>query len=263
MVLLSSMTRTFSPCSLLLPGHGQATPSITVFLTGPGGPEKTTHARGGFRPPRKPGLCASDQHQPCSFTGPLQRGKPQRGFLTYRYTPCYAMRRHVFSKVVRRFSNAFHRRGRHIRAALSIIGAPASRGLGRDRMTALRATGRGDGSHRRHQLREGFDAGHAARGRRPRGLLRSPTSSSANLLLRDGPSRSGRIARTQCEGPDPRRTGSPWGEPAIEPLSTLACILMRKDPPFDTEYIYSTYILERAEAQGCAHRQPPRAGYAT
>jgi glutathione synthase len=25
---------------------------------------------------------------------------------------------------------------------------------------------------------------------------------------------------------------------------------MRKDPPFDTEYIYSTYILERAEGQG-------------
>ena len=25
---------------------------------------------------------------------------------------------------------------------------------------------------------------------------------------------------------------------------------MRKDPPFDTEYIYTTYILERAELQG-------------
>ena len=25
---------------------------------------------------------------------------------------------------------------------------------------------------------------------------------------------------------------------------------MRKDPPFDTEYIYATYILERAELQG-------------
>ena len=27
-------------------------------------------------------------------------------------------------------------------------------------------------------------------------------------------------------------------------------VLMRKDPPFDTEYVYSTYILERAQAQG-------------
>ena len=25
---------------------------------------------------------------------------------------------------------------------------------------------------------------------------------------------------------------------------------MRKDPPFDTEYIYSTYILDRARDQG-------------
>lgn len=27
-------------------------------------------------------------------------------------------------------------------------------------------------------------------------------------------------------------------------------ILMRKDPPFDTEFIYATYILERAEDKG-------------
>lgn len=40
------------------------------------------------------------------------------------------------------------------------------------------------------------------------------------------------------------------GEAVIEPLGGLDCILMRKDPPFDTEYIYSTYILERAQAQG-------------
>ncbi|AYA39265.1 glutathione synthase [Xenorhabdus nematophila] len=33
-------------------------------------------------------------------------------------------------------------------------------------------------------------------------------------------------------------------------LDTLHVILMRKDPPFDTEYIYATYILERAEIKG-------------
>ncbi|MEY8710067.1 glutathione synthase [Mangrovibacter phragmitis] len=33
-------------------------------------------------------------------------------------------------------------------------------------------------------------------------------------------------------------------------LSDLDVILMRKDPPFDTEFIYATYILERAEEQG-------------
>lgn len=33
-------------------------------------------------------------------------------------------------------------------------------------------------------------------------------------------------------------------------LSELDVILMRKDPPFDTEYIYATYLLERAELNG-------------
>lgn len=33
-------------------------------------------------------------------------------------------------------------------------------------------------------------------------------------------------------------------------LSELDVILMRKDPPFDTEFIYATYILERAEDKG-------------
>jgi glutathione synthase len=40
------------------------------------------------------------------------------------------------------------------------------------------------------------------------------------------------------------------GEPRLERLGDFHCILMRKDPPFDTEYIYTTYILERAEEQG-------------
>ena len=39
--------------------------------------------------------------------------------------------------------------------------------------------------------------------------------------------------------------------PAEEaPLTDLEVILMRKDPPFDNEYIYSTYILEAAEQEG-------------
>ncbi len=46
---------------------------------------------------------------------------------------------------------------------------------------------------------------------------------------------------------------SPWhtlGEPVSEPLAALDVVLMRKDPPFDNEFLYSTYILERAEAAG-------------
>ncbi len=34
-------------------------------------------------------------------------------------------------------------------------------------------------------------------------------------------------------------------------LGELDVILMRKDPPFNSEYIYSTYLLEQAEQQGC------------
>lgn len=33
-------------------------------------------------------------------------------------------------------------------------------------------------------------------------------------------------------------------------VETLDAVLMRKDPPFDTEYIYATYMLERAEVAG-------------
>ncbi len=44
-----------------------------------------------------------------------------------------------------------------------------------------------------------------------------------------------------------------WYEFSVEQdiaLKNLNVILMRKDPPFDIEYVYSTYILERAEQAG-------------
>ena len=40
------------------------------------------------------------------------------------------------------------------------------------------------------------------------------------------------------------------GEVENTPLADLDVILMRKDPPFDTEFIYATYMLERAEEKG-------------
>ncbi|MEY2721336.1 MAG: hypothetical protein RL597_781 [Pseudomonadota bacterium] len=48
------------------------------------------------------------------------------------------------------------------------------------------------------------------------------------------------------------------GEPSEMRLGDIGVILMRKDPPFDTEYIYSTYILERAEDQGALVVNRPR-----
>lgn len=40
------------------------------------------------------------------------------------------------------------------------------------------------------------------------------------------------------------------GDSDIRPITDLEAILMRKDPPFDMEYVYSTYLLEQAQAAG-------------
>ncbi len=40
------------------------------------------------------------------------------------------------------------------------------------------------------------------------------------------------------------------GEAQPQVLGSCDVILMRKDPPFDTEYVYTTYILDRARDQG-------------
>ncbi|MFO1467997.1 MAG: glutathione synthase [Steroidobacteraceae bacterium] len=40
------------------------------------------------------------------------------------------------------------------------------------------------------------------------------------------------------------------GEIEAVQLGAGDVVLMRKDPPFDTEYVYSTYLLERAQIQG-------------
>ncbi|MCP3851294.1 MAG: glutathione synthase, partial [Gammaproteobacteria bacterium] len=44
----------------------------------------------------------------------------------------------------------------------------------------------------------------------------------------------------------------------VTSLSELDVILMRKDPPFDMEYIYATYILELAEQSGSLIVNKPR-----
>lgn len=41
-----------------------------------------------------------------------------------------------------------------------------------------------------------------------------------------------------------------FGQSVTESLASYDVILMRKDPPFDLRYIYSTYILEQAEREG-------------
>ena len=68
-----------------------------------------------------------------------------------------------------------------------------------------------------------------------------------DLWLRDG------VAWGRAHPVEVRDDYENWatlGAEHIKRLSTLDVILMRKDPPFDMEYIYTTYILERAEAEG-------------
>jgi glutathione synthase len=46
---------------------------------------------------------------------------------------------------------------------------------------------------------------------------------------------------------------------AIAALSAMDAIVMRKDPPFDSEFFYATHLLERAEAEGARVFNSPRA----
>ena len=54
----------------------------------------------------------------------------------------------------------------------------------------------------------------------------------------------------------------PWyhlGSTEQTPLNQFDAVVMRKDPPFDMEYIYSTQLLELAEEQGARVFNKPRA----
>ena len=48
------------------------------------------------------------------------------------------------------------------------------------------------------------------------------------------------------------------GDAEDRPLADFAAVLMRKDPPFDMEYVYSTYLLEAAEREGARVFNRPR-----
>ena len=76
-----------------------------------------------------------------------------------------------------------------------------------------------------------------------------------DLFLRDGPRARMRALRVDR---DPAHFFT-LGEPRDEPLGSLQVILMRKDPPFDNEYIYSTYILEAAAREGALVVNDPQA----
>src|SRR6476661_900954 len=49
------------------------------------------------------------------------------------------------------------------------------------------------------------------------------------------------------------------GDAEDRALKDFAAVMMRKDPPFDMEYVYSTYLLEAAEREGARIFNRPRA----
>ena len=49
------------------------------------------------------------------------------------------------------------------------------------------------------------------------------------------------------------------GAPEDRALREFTAVMMRKDPPFDMEYVYSTYLLEAAEGEGARVFNRPRA----
>ena len=67
-----------------------------------------------------------------------------------------------------------------------------------------------------------------------------------------GDTRVGRVLAT-CRRLAIQPQASPWfveEAPQERELRAFDAVLMRKDPPFDMEYVYATYLLERAEADG-------------
>jgi glutathione synthase len=76
-----------------------------------------------------------------------------------------------------------------------------------------------------------------------------------DLFLRDGVAFARRRSLKVFED------SSRWfefGPETTSALSELDVILMRKDPPFDMEYVYATYLLEQAEAAGVLVVNKPR-----
>ena len=51
----------------------------------------------------------------------------------------------------------------------------------------------------------------------------------------------------------------PLGDAQVRALTEVDAVLMRKDPPFDSEYFYATHLLEQAERDGARVFNAPRA----
>lgn len=70
----------------------------------------------------------------------------------------------------------------------------------------------------------------------------------SDLYLDQG---SARGIMTPVEVKDDELDWYTLGSENDQSLASLDVILMRKDPPFDMDFVYSTYILEQAQREGC------------
>ena len=73
---------------------------------------------------------------------------------------------------------------------------------------------------------------------------------------------SGDGTRARAVALTPCSDNNDWyreGETDERALRDFAAVLMRKDPPFDMEYVYTTYLLETAEREGARVFNRPRA----
>ncbi|MFH1602467.1 MAG: glutathione synthase, partial [Pseudomonadota bacterium] len=83
-----------------------------------------------------------------------------------------------------------------------------------------------------------------------------------NVLMQDGVMwKHGRVVGESCRL---ELTGDPerWYRielPREDPLADFDAVLMRKDPPFDMEYVTATWLLELAAREGARVFNDPRA----
>ena len=90
----------------------------------------------------------------------------------------------------------------------------------------------------------------AARGHRAYAVMQPA------IYWRDGTTRA--VAQALTLSPDNHDWYSA-ADPEDRALRDFAAVVMRKDPPFDMEYVYSTYLLEAAEREGARVFNRPRA----
>ncbi len=80
-----------------------------------------------------------------------------------------------------------------------------------------------------------------------------------DLVWERGGRVAARVRPIALAGPGSAAWFSESGAPASMALAEVDAVLMRKDPPFDSEYFYATHLLSQAEREGARVFNSPRA----